>query len=593
MDNRSVARSLRAMAQLLEANDDNPYRAIRYRQAAERIGQLTTEIVDNPRALLDLHLDKTVIHSVQTLLLEGASAAFSRLAITVPVSLSELLQLPGIGPKTAKRYLRAGIASLADLQRVLSSSTVSQHFSLSQAAKLRTDIAALLARQKIVPIGWGRRAAEFLQTVISACPGIVRTAVTGDVARFCPAGDTVAIVAGCTEGALDEAEHAIRALGYEREQSSTPALLIERLAIRLDQSADHSNENRTSLWHQRLSYDGRTAQAYVYLTTETLFAVALVATSGDQLYVDTLLKWCEQPLPDRADESAGSLVKLASEAAVYATIGFPYIPVELREGYSMTRATAPLVQANQLRGDLHMHTDASDGRHSLRAMVAASLTKGYDYVVITDHSRSLQIANGLSIDRLRRQQEEILALREEQPGITILHGSEVDILAKPGLDYPDEVLAALDFVVASIHVAFNQPQAELTARIVYAIEHPQVAVIGHPTGRMLGRRDPYPLDFERIFRTAAGGHIALELNSNPNRLDLDPHWLRLGREAGCLFAISSDAHSIADLDRVHDYGVIMARKGWLEADHVLNCLPLHRLLGWLRTPKKQRAYPHP
>ena len=270
-----------------------------------------------------------------------------------------------------------------------------------------------------------------------------------------------------------------------------------------------------------------------------------------------------------------------SEAELYLRLGLTPVPPELRgdgqELEAAARGELPaLVREEDLRGDLHVHTDWSDGTASLEEMVAAARRRGHQYVAICDHSRSLRVAGGLSVERLAQQSAAIARCQAREPGIRVLAGTEVDILPDGSLDYPDEVLATRDVVVASIHTGFRQDRRRLTDRLEAAMKNPHVDIVGHPTGRKVLQREPYDVDIEHLIDVAARTGTALEINSSPARLDLCARYARWARDAGAWLAINSDAHSVAELDHLR-YGVTVARRAWCETRHVLNALPLEEL----------------
>jgi DNA polymerase (family 10) len=285
------------------------------------------------------------------------------------------------------------------------------------------------------------------------------------------------------------------------------------------------------------------------------------------------------------DEATGARVAGTTEEDVYAAIGLPWIPPELRENQGEIEAAREgrlptLVTVDDLRGDLHAHTDWSDGHHALERLVAAAEARGYDYVIVSDHSRSLTIAGGLSVEELRAQ---IGAIRALQPRfrVRILAGSECDILADGTLDFPDEVLAELDVVLAAVHSRFKQSRAEMTARIMRALANPWVNVLAHPTGRKIGSREPYDVDLDAVLAVAREHGKAVEINASPDRLDLSDAPARRAATLGVPVAISTDTHYLRELDNVH-LGVAMARRAWLTAGDVLNTRPLDALLSWAR-----------
>jgi DNA polymerase (family 10) len=284
-------------------------------------------------------------------------------------------------------------------------------------------------------------------------------------------------------------------------------------------------------------------------------------------------------------EPGGRRIAGATEEEVYAAVGLPWIPPELRENQGEIEAAREgrlpaLVTAADLRGDLHAHTDWSDGHHSLERLVAAAEARGYEYVIVSDHSRSLTIAQGLSVERLRLQRAEIRAVQARHR-IRILAGTECDILEDGALDFPDEVLAGLDVVVAAVHSRFNQDRATMTARLVRALANPHVDVLGHPTGRRLGSREPYDVDLDAVFAAARAHGKAVEINASPERLDLNDAHARRAAEAGVPLAISTDTHYLSELDNV-DWGVAIARRAWLGPHQILNTRPLDELLAWTR-----------
>jgi DNA polymerase (family 10) len=272
------------------------------------------------------------------------------------------------------------------------------------------------------------------------------------------------------------------------------------------------------------------------------------------------------------------------EAEIFETLGLPYIPPVLREDWGEMEAAAQsklpnVVQIEDIRGDLHMHTTWSDGKYSAEEMVEAARKRGYKYIAITDHSKSLGVAGGLSDADLLKHTDECRALNAKYSDIRVLAGTEVDIRQDGSLDYSDELLQKLDFVVASVHSGFNQDKATLTMRVVRAMQNPYVRVIGHPTGRLLGDREPYALDFDEVMKEAARTRTCLEVNSNFHRLDLNDTHCRKAREMGVHVIISTDSHNYDDLLNL-PYGVATAQRGWIERDRVLNAWPVEEMLAF-------------
>jgi DNA polymerase (family 10) len=282
----------------------------------------------------------------------------------------------------------------------------------------------------------------------------------------------------------------------------------------------------------------------------------------------------------------GQLITCAEETEVYEHLGLPWIPPELREDLGEIQAAKAgglpaLVSLGDLRGELHAHTEWSDGHATIMEMAATAVELGLDYLVISDHSQALGVASGLSIERLREQNAAIAQAQQELGSdILLLHGSEVEILADGSLDYPDEILARLDIVIASVHASLRQPREQVTQRLIAAIEHPHVDIIGHPSGRLIGRREAADLDMEAILRAAAGTRVALEINAHPDRLDLNDVHARRAAELGCLFAINTDAHQPAHL-HMRRFGVGVARRAWVGKELVVNAWSTDELKEWL------------
>jgi len=292
-------------------------------------------------------------------------------------------------------------------------------------------------------------------------------------------------------------------------------------------------------------------------------------------------------------EADGRRLGGREEEDVYKALGLPFVPPELREDAGEIEAAIEgklpdLVSLADIRGDLHVHTKWSDGAHDLDAVVGAAKARKYDYVAITDHSKGLGVARGLTEERVRAQIREIDAANRNLRGFRVLKGIEVDIRGDGTLDLPDALLSELDIVVASIHSGFRQPGEQLTKRLVAAIRNPYVSVIAHPTGRLLGEREAYPVDMEAVLTEAARHGKALEINAYPLRLDLSDAWARAAKRRGIPLAVSTDAHILANLDFMQ-YGVSIARRGWLEPGDVLNTLPFPKLARRLQAMRGKRA----
>ncbi|MCF8566148.1 PHP domain-containing protein [Alicyclobacillus tolerans] len=371
-----------------------------------------------------------------------------------------------------------------------------------------------------------------------------------------------------------------------------PSALLDWASVRQSASNEASTiDNRTQTLDCTVEIEDKKVPLRFHLAEARDFPYRLMETTGDathQQIVEAMAKerglhWTKGRLFD----AMGQPVQCETEAQIYEVLGLPYFPPELREGQGLLIDPEELVDANDIRGDLHTHSSWSDGTLPIRTMALAAQARGYEYIAVTDHSQSLAIAGGLTAEDLLRQREEIERLNDELSGIKILHGIEVDILGDGTLDMPDEVLWELDLVIASVHSAMNQSPKRMTERILKAIEHPAVDIIGHLSGRLIGRREAYGLDFSAVLETAKQSRVCLELNANPNRLDIPDSWLRLAGEAGLLVPINTDAHSAQEYDNIR-FGLRMAKRGWLHRQRVLNALPLNELTSLLHRKRKRQ-----
>src|SRR3990170_4334861 len=374
---------------------------------------------------------------------------------------------------------------------------------------------------------------------------------------------------------------------YERLQAEIPVGLLQVLKV-----GDVGPKKAARFWKELgiesvELVDGLRVQLWVHPPER--FGTALQYATGSQAHnvklremaLDQGVSLSEHALT-RED---GSEILCAEEEQVYAALGLPWIPPELREDRGEIQAAVKgalpdLVSLDQVRGELHAHSDWSDGAVSIEAMARGAKERGLRYLIITDHSRSLGVANGLSIERLREQRKELeTARRAMGKAFTLLQGAEVEILADGKLDYPDEVLAELDLVIASLHTSLRQSRERVTRRLMNAIQNPHVDLIAHPTGRLIGQREGADLDMESILQAAADHDVILEINANPERLDLNDVFARRALELGCRLAINTDAHRPEHLDFRH-YGLGVARRAWATADQVVNCWTAARLKRW-------------
>jgi DNA polymerase (family 10) len=467
----------------------------------------------------------------------GADAAIRAAQARIPLLLRHLLELGAVTSHEALLLVRQlGIVTLPDLRSALDDGRVEQIAEATLQTRLRAAAATLDMEMRLVPLG---RATDVLEAVIAAagrcCPLLDLLTPAGDARRFEALVSSLVIVG----------------------RASDPAGALEMLsAMGGADDVLHRSGRRAIFLIQQLEVDVRVAAPDDYGTV-------LFNATGSRAHL-------------RAVHTRRGRPRLApGEEALYAHAGLPYIPPELREGAGEIEAGAAgtlpaLVQREHIRGDLHMHTNYSDGADSLSVMVAECSALGYEYIAITDHSERAGASRTLSRGDLARQRDDIAAIREQYPRLTILHGVEVDIMPDGGLDFEDEVLETLDIVLASLHDPAHQDAKTLTKRCIRAIRHPLVTIITHPANRLVGRRPGYELDFDAVYAAAVETGTALEVDGAPSHLDLDGEHARRAIAAGVTLTIDSDCHRARSLRRQMALGIGTARRGWVEPRHVLN-----------------------
>jgi DNA polymerase (family X) len=553
-----VARELRMIADLQEIAGASPFKVRALRQAA-----LTVAEAPLPPGEL-LHsvtpgIGSSTLRLIHGLLDKGLDATLASLQLPIPLTLWELTQVPGIGPKTAHElYRHLNICCLADLEQALANGRLSSvpGFGPRRLQRLKRDIPVLRHRRETLPIAIAWPLSARLLSLVEKLPGVQRAAVTGAARRLVVTVPRLDFVVAMEDDAAFmewvTAFHPNFGEGY------------------IDLDADS-----VAAW----THAGRSVPVRFYLSSPGQFPARLMETTGDDTHQAVMATLADEMgyawTPEGLRESDGGWLPFASEGAIYDAFGLPHYPPEVREGRGLLCNPENFIQRADIRGDLHVHSTWSDGSQSIAEIVQMAERMGYEYIAITDHSQSLAIAGGLSVEQLHRQREEMERLRG-QTNVVLLHGMEVDILADGTLDMPDEELWDLDIVVASIHSAMGQSKEKITERLVRAAQHPAVDIIGHMTGRIIGRRSAYELDFDQVLPAAVSRGIALELNANPNRLDLSDEYLRAASAAGVPIAVDTDAHHLSEFENM-DYGIRMAHRGWLQKGDVLNALPFGKL----------------
>jgi DNA polymerase (family 10) len=568
--NGEIARILANMATMLEIEGANPFRVRAYREAArvvETSPDPVATLVREEKRLEGLRgIGKDLAAKIRDLIATGTTPAFEDLKARVPLDLVELTGLPGLGPKRVKAVFDAlGVRTRAELEAAARAGklAVLPGFGTRTQAKLIEALAAapsVASGRMLLPAAW--EIADTLLEAIRAVPGVKQAEVAGSFRRRCETiGDLDVLACG------GSAESVMDAFVRHRYAAETLGRGDTRSSIRL------GNGLQVDLRHVAPECFGA---AMLYFTGSKAHNIEL-----RRIAIDQGMSLSEYGLT-RGEE----IVAARTEEEVYRALGMPWIPPELREGQgeiALARqgALPRLVELSDIRGDLHMHTNRTDGREPLEVMVRAARDRGYEYVAITDHSQAVAMAFGFDEERVRRSADEIAEVRRQVPGIEVLHGLEVDILADGALDLADHALALLDWVVVSLHSRLDQPGPVITERVLRALDHPAVCAMGHPTARYISRRAPAALDLERVFERAVERGVAMEINSQPDRIDLNDVNARLALAKGAAFVIDTDAHWTAALDYMR-FGVFAARRAGLSAAEVLNAR------GWAEFDRGRR-----
>ncbi len=573
MDNIAIARLLDETAALLEIDAADPFRIRSYRRAAEAVEQQTTSlaslVAEDPKQLLAITgIGKGMAANIASIVESGTLPLRTELLQKYKPSMLELLRLPGMGPKSvALLWSALGVADLDSLEvaaregKLASLPRMGEKF----AAKLLKGIEDYRKNSSRFRIDRAGEQAERIAALIREFPGIEEVTPAGSLRR---GRETVGDLDLLVTGPACEHDRVAAAVEFV---ASLP--LIDKLLARGQNKVSFTLRNNLQV-DVRLLPRASYGAALQYFTGSKHHNVSLRQRAIKRGL--TLSEYALLRLEDNA------IVAAASEEEIYRALDLDYIPPELRENCGEIEAAAAkslpqLITRADIRGDLHMHTDATDGRDTIRQMAEAALQRGLSYIAITDHSKNLAMTNGLddarALEHVRRIREVDSELRRDYGGrIRILPGIEVDILADGAIDLEDSTLAQMDIVIASVHSAFAQPLEEMTARVLRALENPHVRILGHPTGRKVLSREPYAIDMERVLRRASELGVAVEHNASPARADLSDIHLRRARELGCGIVVNTDAHSTEELDLMR-FGITQLRRAWLSAADVLNTLP--------------------
>jgi DNA polymerase (family X) len=580
MTNREIADVFYAIADTMEVLGEDRFRTQSYRRAGDALGDLPEPLASyRARGQLEAipGVGKAIAEKIRELLDTGELRFYERLKAKVPAGVLEMLRVPNVGPRTAGRlYSELGIASLAELKVAAESGKLAgvKGFGAKTIEGIIQGIAAAEQRDQRTLLSAALSAAEGLISALrAAVPDVREVSYTGSLRRGRQTiGDLDFVAAADDPAAVVHAFTTLPLVTRVESSGSEKATVYLHNGFQADLIA-----LPPAMW-------GSALQHFTGGKAHNIHFRELALARGLSFSEHGFLR------------SDGTMLACATEEQVYAAIGLPWIPPELREDTGELEAARDgrlprLVELTDLKADLHMHSTWSDGKASIREMASAAQAYGYRYMAITDHSAYLGITNGLDGARLAQQAEEVTALNAEYAargdGFRILRGVEVDITADGSLALPDEVLADLDIVVASPHVSLRQPIDQATERLLRAIRNPHVDIIGHPTGRLLGSREGAELDLDAIGRAAAETGTLLEVNSGPDRLDLEAASVRRVLELGARITIDSDSHHPDNLPWIR-LGVITARRGWAEAKDVANTWELGRLMEWIHRDKVAR-----
>jgi DNA polymerase (family X) len=555
LDAPAVAELLRELARRSALRGGNPYRARAYTRAAESLRALPVPLdqVIREGRLRDIPgVGEAIAEIITNLHKTGTHPSLEVMRQELPAGVLEMLAVPGLRPETViTLYKKLGIASLVELEAAARADKLKGV--KGRAASLQTKI---LQGLDVMRTGEGQRHLHRAAALLEGAATQLRRAHPG-LKRITPAGE---FRRGC-------------------ELVSDLCLVVEASSLQGREAISSGGEIK------------------IHLTDSARYGITLLLATGSQSHLDKLNSVAigKGTMLDGAGLHRGRrIVARRSEEQIYRALGLPFIEPELREGHdeialALSGQLPHLVNDEDLRGILHAHTDRSDGVNTLEQMAEATRARGYQYLGVADHSKSAHYAGGLSIQEIEEQHAEINRLNRKYSGtFRILKGIESDILQDGSLDYPDEVLARFDFVVASVHGRLRLSREEQTQRILRAVANPHTTILGHMTGRQLLRRPAYEVDIEKILKACALHGVAVEINANPWRLDLDWRWHRRALELGCILSINPDAHTTDEIDLAH-WGVKMARKGGVPPDRVLNCAGLSSLLAHLSERKKQRT----
>ncbi len=555
----------------MELKGDNPFKISAFRKAAAALELDDRSLAEIGELTTLSGIGKGTAAVIEEYMNEGTSSVLKELQEEVPKGLVELLQVPGLGgKKISKLHKELAIEDAEGLKQACEEGKICElaGFGKKSEEKILAALANIGTRPERLPLAYMLPVAEQIEVYLEQMEGIVKYSRAGSLRRQRETVKDLDFILAVSDAAI------------VRQQLENLPKVKEIIA------AGDTKVSLTFALDYDVSVDFRLVQPEEYSTALHHFT----GSKDHNVRMRQLAKEKGEKISEYGVENVetGEVLTFESEEAFYHHFQLPFIPPELREdGSEVEQYNEDLnfITLAAIKGDLHMHSAWSDGAHSLEDMAEACRARGYKYMAITDHSQYLKVANGLTPERIRKQIDEVRKLNAKYDDFTILTGIEMDILPDGRLDFDDELLAELDLVIASIHSSFSQPREKIMERLKNALTNPNVDIIAHPTGRLIGRRDGYDVDIELLIQLAKETNTALELNANPNRLDLASEHLRKAQDAGVKIVINTDAHKMETLDHMR-IGVSAARKGWIKESSVLNAMDLHALLDFLHHRNK-------
>ena len=569
MENREIADIFEEIADILDIQGENPFRIRSYRNAARAIGDMSESVAAMVREGKDIGaipgIGKSIDEKIREIVATGKLKFLNELRASLPKGLTELLRIEGIGPKKVKLfYEKMKIDTVDKLEAAAKGGTLRQLEGMGDKSEenLLKAIARYRAGQGRFKLSVGLEYAESITRYLKKSKGVKAIEAAGSVRRRKETVGDLDILAICTPGS-DIMDRFIKYDGIEQVIAKGTTKSSARLSCGLQVDV-------------RMLPVESFGAALVYFTGSKEHNIAIRTRA-----VARKLKVSEYGVFRGAKRIAGE-----SEEEVYKALGLPLIPPEIRENHGEIEAAEKgrlpnLIELRDMRGDLQMHTTATDGKASILEMAQKAKDLGYEYIAITDHSKAVKVAGGLNEKELARHLKNIEKAQDQIKGLRILKGIEVDILPDGRLDLDDSILKECDIVIGAVHYRFNLPEDEMTRRIIKGISNPCVNIFGHPTGRLILERPGYAVNIEELVKAARDLGVVLEINAHPDRLDLRDIHARLAKENGAKLVISTDSHSTQQLELMR-YGIFTARRGWVEAKDVINTYPLEKMLRMLR-----------